>query len=241
MAQERLSRLDRLIRDPVLAVRVMLRSEPNRRLERPARAEAELDVNGRLVCGRVAAPTMPQAIAELDETLTRQLKDFSERRQRRQRQGAVVQDGHWRHGSWSAPRPTYLRRPAAERELLRRKTFAVQPLQPPQAVIEMLDLDHDFYLFRDALTDADAVVYRRDDGEIGLIEQPHAVTPESASLNGLVHEVSRFAKPVDLDAAIAEMNVLNHRFMFFVDVVSGRGKVIYMRYDGHYGLIEPAA
>lgn len=240
LVEERLSRLDRLVPDPVLAARVMLRDESNPSLERPARAEAELDVNGRLLCGRVAAPTMPQAIAELDESLKRQLKDFSERRQRRQRQSPQAQEGQWRHGSWSARRPVYLRRPPAERELVRRKTFAVQPLQPPEAVIEMLDLDHGFYLFRDALTDADAVVYERDDGEIGLIEQPDAVTPSTRSPNGLVHEVSRFAESIDLDDAIAEMNILNHRFMFFVNADSGRGNVVYMRYDGHYGLIEPA-
>ena len=40
--------------------------------------------------------------------------------------------------------------------------------------------------------------------------------------------------------AVAEMNVLNHRFMYFTDAASGRGTVIYMRYDGHYGLIESA-
>jgi hypothetical protein len=39
---------------------------------------------------------------------------------------------------------------------------------------------------------------------------------------------------------VAEMNVLNHRFMYFTNAASDRGNVIYMRYDGHYGLIEPA-
>lgn len=238
--EERISKLDRLVRDPVLAAKVMLKEEQNPSIERPARAEAELDVNGRLLCGRVAAATMPEAIAELDDTLTRRLKDFAQRRQRRQRRGGQVREGQWRHGAWSAPRPAYLRRPPAERELLRRKTFAVEPLQPPQAVIDMLDLDHDFYLFRDAFTGADAVVYRRDDGEIGLIEQPDAATPPSSNPNGLLHEVSRFAEPIGLDDAIAEMSVVSHRFMFFVNSRSGRGNVIYMRYDGHYGLIEPA-
>ena len=35
------------------------------------------------------------------------------------------------------------------------------------------------------------------------------------------------------------MNELNHRFLYYVDEASGRGRVIYLRYDGHYGLIEP--
>jgi hypothetical protein len=28
--------------------------------------------------------------------------------------------------------------------------------------------------------------------------------------------------------------------MYLTDAASGRGNVIYMRYDGHYGLIKPA-
>jgi ribosome-associated translation inhibitor RaiA len=239
-ARERVAQLDRFVPDPVLAGRVMLRAEPNPRLEHPARAEAELDVNGRLVCGRVSAPTMGQAIAQLAETLERQLEDFSARRTRRQRQQHRPADGEWRHGNWSPPRPAYLRRPTAERELLRRKTFAVEPLDPLQAVGEMLDLDHDFYLFRNARTDSDAVLYRRDDGGLGLIEQPEAeVTVPAQEHDWLTHETSRFSTPIALESAISQINELGHRFLFFRDADGGRGKVLYMRYDGHYGLVEP--
>ena len=37
------------------------------------------------------------------------------------------------------------------------------------------------------------------------------------------------------------MNELNHRFLYFVDEASGRARVIYLRFDGNYGLIEPDA
>jgi Sigma 54 modulation/S30EA ribosomal protein C terminus len=30
-------------------------------------------------------------------------------------------------------------------------------------------------------------------------------------------------------------------FLFFVDAETGRGNVLYHRYDGHYGLIVPSA
>lgn len=29
-------------------------------------------------------------------------------------------------------------------------------------------------------------------------------------------------------------------FVFFVNALTGRGNVIYRRYDGHYGLVTPA-
>jgi ribosome-associated translation inhibitor RaiA len=237
-AHDRLAQLDRRIPDPVLGARVMLTQEANPRLERPARAEAELDVNGRLVCGRVAAATMPQAIGELGEQLERQLDEFEQRRTRLHRRPEHPEDGEWRHGDWSPPRPAYFPRPIEERELIRRKTFAIDPVDPVEAVAQMLDLDHAFYLFRDAQTGEDAVVYRRDDGRIGLIAQGNAAGHGD---EGPVREPSRFSDPIALQTAIAEMNELSHRFMFFVDDSSRRGTVIYMRYDGHYGLLEPAA
>ncbi|MBO1414556.1 sigma 54 modulation/S30EA ribosomal C-terminal domain-containing protein, partial [Streptomyces sp. FH025] len=30
-------------------------------------------------------------------------------------------------------------------------------------------------------------------------------------------------------------------FVFYTDTSTGRGNVLYRRYDGHYGLITPAA
>ena len=238
-ASERLAHLDHWVPDPVLGARAVLIHEHNPRVERPARAEAEIDVNGRLVCGRVAAATMEQAIGDLADQLERQLQDFSERRARMRRRAPEPAAGEWRHGAWRASRPAYFPRPADERELIRRKTFALHPLDSLQAVVEMLDLDHGFYLFRDAHTGVDAVVYRRDDGRMGLID--HADTDQRQSADdGLVHERSRLAGPIELDAAISEMNALSHRFMFFLDASTGRGNVIYMRHDGHYGLIEPA-
>jgi len=38
---------------------------------------------------------------------------------------------------------------------------------------------------------------------------------------------------------VGEMNAVGHRFPFFENAATGRGSVVYRRYDGHYGLIEP--
>jgi hypothetical protein len=37
------------------------------------------------------------------------------------------------------------------------------------------------------------------------------------------------------------MDLLNHRFLYFIDADDGRGRVLYLRHDGNYGLVEPAA
>jgi hypothetical protein len=36
------------------------------------------------------------------------------------------------------------------------------------------------------------------------------------------------------------MDWLNHRFLYFVDAEDGRGRVLYLRHDGDYGLVQPS-
>jgi hypothetical protein len=102
----------------------------------------------------------------------------------------------------------------------------------------MAALDHRFYLFQDLDTGADAVLYHRADGRLGVIQPADArQSPES---DDIPREPSRYTAPLDEAAALAEMDALNHRFLYFTNAGTGRGCVLYLRYDGHYGLIEPA-
>ncbi len=50
------------------------------------------------------------------------------------------------------------------------KTFDLTTLEPEAAALQMDLLDHDFYLFTNQLTGRNAVVYRREDGDLGLID-----------------------------------------------------------------------
>jgi putative sigma-54 modulation protein len=46
-------------------------------------------------------------------------------------------------------------------------------------------------------------------------------------------------KPMTLDEAILQMNLLSHAFFVFVNADTKRINVVYRRKDGDYGLIEP--
>ncbi|MDR1531342.1 MAG: ribosome-associated translation inhibitor RaiA [Clostridiales bacterium] len=50
------------------------------------------------------------------------------------------------------------------------KRFALKPMDPEEAVMEMELLGHEFYMFRNGDTDEINVVYKRHDGSYGLIE-----------------------------------------------------------------------
>ena len=50
------------------------------------------------------------------------------------------------------------------------KQFAVKPMMPEEAALQMETLGHSFYLFLNAETDRYGVLYRRKGGTLGLIE-----------------------------------------------------------------------
>jgi putative sigma-54 modulation protein len=54
--------------------------------------------------------------------------------------------------------------------LVRRKRFAVKPMSPDEATMQMDLLGHDFFVFRDCKTNQISVVYRRGSGGYGLLE-----------------------------------------------------------------------
>lgn len=54
--------------------------------------------------------------------------------------------------------------------IVKTKQFDIKPMTPEEAALQMDALGHDFYLFSNADTGVAAVVYRRNDGDIGLID-----------------------------------------------------------------------
>lgn len=57
-----------------------------------------------------------------------------------------------------------------EPKVVKTKRFDVKPMSVEEAIMQMELLDHDFFVFRDDTTSGVNVVYRRNDGNYGLIE-----------------------------------------------------------------------
>jgi ribosomal subunit interface protein len=237
-ASAEIERLEHYLKGPVMEARVVLKQEQNPRIPFPARAEGSIVLAGHPVRARAAAASMDAAVDELGERLQRQARQHVDRQVTRRREPAVSPQGEWRHASLPTPRPERSFRPPQERLLERRKEFGLEPIDVAEAAFQMQALDHHFFLYRDAATGADALLYRRDDGQLAVIDPP-GVTATSAGAPP--REASRISRPISLETALSEMDELGHRFLFFVNEESNRGNVIYLRFDGHYGLIEPRA
>lgn len=57
-----------------------------------------------------------------------------------------------------------------EYKIVKSKRFSVKPMMLDEAILQMNMLDHSFFIFRNGETEAINVIYKRKDGDYGLIE-----------------------------------------------------------------------
>ena len=57
-----------------------------------------------------------------------------------------------------------------DEKVVRRKTVDLKPIDEEEAIIQMELLGHSFYLFKDATSSKPTLVYKREDGNYGVIE-----------------------------------------------------------------------
>ena len=231
-AEAKVAHLDRYAAQPVLASHVVLTVSADPAVAWPARAEATVDVGGTLVRAHAGAADVTRAVDALEDRLRRTLLQHQERERTRHRWTGVATEGEWRHGDLPTERGPFFPRPPETREVVRRKTFALAPMTLDEAAFEMDLLGHDFYLFTDAATGKDAVVCR--DGDGGF-----AAGGETTAGEGTVEVRETPAQLTEAEAR-ARLELSGEPFVFYLDPDTGRGQVLYLRYDGHYGLITAA-
>ena len=164
-ATERIVAVTGKVSDPVVRVELRLTHQPNVPRRRPYLAEASISVEGTPIRSHVAAPTLTEAIDFLVDRLQRRVVRHEDRRHRIGRRHDTGDSGEheWRHGDLPAHRPEYFDRPYDERQLVARKTLALEPLTIDEAAFDLDVLGHDFYLFCEARSGLDAVIAYEDD------------------------------------------------------------------------------
>lgn len=216
--------------EPVLSALVKLDLREKTTLDLPAMAEASIDLNGAVVRAHAAGQTITEAVDHLDERLSRRLRRRRKRLEDRRRSG----EPDTRHRP-----PGYATIPVDERQVVRHKTLALHPMSVEEAADEMDQLDHDFFLFRDAYHDIDRVVYHN--GSRSIYVAPEVAGEDlPGDTRPPINSGRLVLNHLTLTDAEALLNEGDEPFVFFAVPGSDRGKVLYRRFDGHYGLITPA-
>lgn len=119
--------------------------------------EITIRQNGTIFRSEEGADTFQNAIDEAVESLERQIRKNKTRLEKMLRTGAFAY----------APEEEDVEE---ESEFnIRVKSFPIKPMSVEEAILQMELLGHQFYMFRDAQTEEPCVVYRRKDGNYGLI------------------------------------------------------------------------
>lgn len=71
------------------------------------------------------------------------------------------------------------------------------------------------------------------------LQQAVGVLPQEPENGGVVKTKRFLLKPMTVEEAVLQLELVGHDFFVFKNSDSNRTNVVYRRNDGHYGLIEP--
>lgn len=157
-AESKLAKLDRHLHETA-QVELELSMERNPSISNNAVAEATVWTKGPVVRARESSSDLKASIDQLVGKLERQVKRAREKRRSR----FIRLRG-------SAPAETPPEATDEHPQIVRTKQFALKPMTPEEAVLQLDLIGHDFFVFRNSDSLEVNVIYRRRDGNYGLIE-----------------------------------------------------------------------
>ena len=123
------------------------------------KAEVLIKTNGILIQASEESEEMYASIDKVMDKLNRQVKKYKERLK-----------GHKGVGLEKGAPAEHVEEGEKIPEIIRTKRFDMKPMTPEEAVMQMDLLDKEFFVFANVNTGAVSVIYRRRDGNVGLIE-----------------------------------------------------------------------
>ena len=173
--QKKVARLERHLReraDAKLEIsRTASRSETDRFV-----AQMTISASGATLRGQESGLTLFAAVDAVADVMDKQIRRYKGRAyrtsqaRRSARSQAIREDAGALLEEIAADEEAEVEPVEELGKVVRVKRFAMKPMTVEDAIMEMELLDHDFFLFHNAETDKYSVVYRRTDGDYGVIE-----------------------------------------------------------------------
>ena len=160
-AEKKVGKLDRYFKsDAEASITFSVEKDRNK-------AEVTVRSGGTIIRAAESTSDMFASIDAAVATLERQIRKNKTRLEKRLRQGAfersVAEEEAVRSFAPEEPEEVY--------DLVRVKQFPIKPMTRDEAILQMNLLEHSFFAFRDADNESRfAVVYRRNDGGYGILE-----------------------------------------------------------------------
>jgi putative sigma-54 modulation protein len=154
--EKKISKLSRYFESDVEA-RATLKVQKNRQI-----VEVTIPFNGVILRGEESTDDMYKSIDLVEDKLERQIRKQKTKLSRKNSGGSLrfpsfnstdIKDGN-----------------EDESKIVKTKTFNVKPMSADEAILQMELLGHSFFVYEDADTSKVHVMYKRKDGDYGLIE-----------------------------------------------------------------------
>ncbi|MCX8032072.1 MAG: ribosome-associated translation inhibitor RaiA [Thermoleophilia bacterium] len=166
-AREKIGKLGKYLADGVRC-EVELWTEKNPSISDNQVVEVTIFTKGPVIRAREASPDIYASIDLVCEKLERQVKKY------RGKLIARSQGAHKEALASAGFQPIEEAEEPAEDtvwpRIVKTKQFMVKPMTPEEAALQLEMVGHDFFVFTNSETNELAVVYRRRDGNYGLIE-----------------------------------------------------------------------
>jgi len=169
-AQEKIGRLSRFL-DGMERAEVHFFEEKNPRITEKEVCEVTMEGHGHYVRAKVSAHDKFVAVDRAVDKLEQQLHKLKTKLHRRSHPKRTASVDF--RGSPNALDTESETADDGERQvkIVKTKRFLMKPMPPEEAAQHMDLLGHDFFFFTNAETSRAAVVYRRSDGDVGLIDE----------------------------------------------------------------------
>lgn len=162
-AEEKIGRVAKILDGDHIKAEVELYVEKNPSIEKSQIAEVTVWTKGPVIRAKEAETDMYAALDLVSEKLERQFRKYH---------GKIV-DRHTGKGAFAPTAPTpveELEEELVEPSIVKTKAVELKPMTAEEAILQMELLGHDFFVFSSAESEAVSVLYRRNDGDYGLIE-----------------------------------------------------------------------
>lgn len=152
--EEKIGKLERYFNDST-EVHVTLSTEKNRQ-----KIEVTVPMKGTIIRAEETSTDMYVSIDLVEEVIERQLRKYKNKLIQKEQNVAQFSKGFVDEDIYDEE----------EISIIRSKKFAMKPMDPEEACVQMELLGHTFFVFRNSETDEVNVVYKRKDNTYGLIE-----------------------------------------------------------------------
>ncbi len=155
--EKRLNRMEKYFNSPIDAQVTLSVIKENHIVE------VTISMDGLLLRGEEATLDMYASIDLVVDKVERQMRKYKTRINRKLRQKGIKE---LNEKFFPLPEDEE----AAEPVVVKTKRFVIKPMPLEEAILQMNLLGHDFFVFHSAETDEVNVLYKRKDGNYGLIE-----------------------------------------------------------------------